>query len=456
MTPLTINDIIKATHAKLLGAAPPPTVAEISTDSRNCVPGALFFALRGDRFDGHDYLDGAFDNGAAAALISRQTQAPRDRCYLRVNDTTMALGELAAYYRRQLSSTVVAITGSNGKTTTKELTAHLLRRLGSVCKAEKSFNNHLGVPLTLLATDMSDASVVVEIGSNHPGEVSRLAQMVAPDIGVITSVGCSHLGNFGSEAAIASEKLSLFTHTRPGGIGIYNADTARLAPCSQMSDLRMVSFAINSAADICAENVECHGNHLRFSLNGRIDITLPLIGRHNVYNALAAIAVALCSGMTVEDLKGAFDDFAPPPMRLNVKSASGMTLIDDCYNANPSSMTAALEVLVDHPVEGRRVFICGDMLELGEHDTRCHYSLGLAIARAEIGHVIAVGQRGEYLLEGIMDAGKSGQRVDLFASSEQAAAAVEELLAPGDVVLVKGSRSVALEKVTAAILNNNS
>ena len=229
MTPLTINEIIKATHSELVGAAPPHTIAHVSTDSRSCIPGALFVALPGERFDGHDYLDAAFSSGAAAALTSRQIPPPRDRCYLRVKDTTRALGELAAYYRRQLGATVVAITGSNGKTTTKELTAHLLRRLGPVRKAEKSFNNHVGVPLTLLAADMSDASVVVEIGSNHPGEVGRLAQIVAPDIGVITSVGSSHLGNFGSESAVASEKLSLFAHIRRSGTGIYNGDAAWLS-----------------------------------------------------------------------------------------------------------------------------------------------------------------------------------------------------------------------------------
>jgi UDP-N-acetylmuramoyl-tripeptide--D-alanyl-D-alanine ligase len=445
---------------------PPAEVRGVSTDTRQLAPGACFVALAGERFDAHDFLEPARAAGAACAVVSegwlaavaagKRPGAPAVLPLLAVKDTLAALGLLARLHRRRFDIPVAAVTGSNGKTTTREMLGLILRTRGPALKTEGNLNNEVGVPLTLLQLAAEHRRAVVEMGMNHAGEIARLAAIVEPQLGVVTGAGPGHVEHFGSVDGVADAKAELYFALPANGVAVANADDPRMLRRAQASGRSLITFATGRGqrGDVVVLEVLAHGPEgLRFTLGlgqKEVEVTLPLVGLHNATNAAAAAAAAMALGFTDREIAEGLRAVQPVGRRLRVERLpSGVTLIDDCYNANPASMTAALRTLSDLTTAGGRpVAVLGDMLELGPLEEASHRALGEEVARAAR-HLAAFGPRSRLTAEAARAAGLA----DAFHTEDMAAlvAHVKAQLAPGDVLLVKGSRGNRLERLVDAL-----
>jgi UDP-N-acetylmuramoyl-tripeptide--D-alanyl-D-alanine ligase len=428
----------------------------ISIDSRSIKEGELFVAIKGDRFDGHDFIPDAMKRGAWGALVER---AVLEKKYVRlselknilpVENTLYALQEMAHLNRKKFSLPVVGITGSNGKTTTKEMLAGIFRQQGPVLKNEGNLNNHIGVPLTLLGLNASHKAAVVEMGMSAPGEIDTLARLVKPTIGVITNIGPAHLEFFGSLEKIALAKGELLGHIQTEGVAVLNADDQFCGLLNKKTGNRVVTFGIENKADVRAADIRQGEDFTDFILDaegsGR-KIRLRTIGRHNIYNALAAAAAALAAGLPAEAVKYGLDDFAPVAMRSEIKQLQGRTVFADYYNANPASMEAALEVLVSMKSGKKAVAVLGDMLELGTSSAEAHMQIGKKAALLGVDIVIAVGELSKRTAEGAREAGMPREHVFETQAHHTAADLLRTVSSPGDIVLIKGSRGMKMEKI---------
>jgi len=428
-------------------------VTSVSTDSRSAGAGDLFVALRGERFDGHGFLPQAAAAGCSAAIVARDADLPADvetgfaEGVIGVDDTTRALGELGAYHRLQLAAAVVAVTGSNGKTTVKRLIHHILSRERRGTCSPKSFNNAVGVPLTLLGASPGDDYVVCELGTNAPGEIAALGEMARANVAVITSVGPAHLEKLGSIDRVAAEKASILGAMADDAMAVVWSDSDELARAVRPYGRRIVRFGASADADLRLTDRRAMGRGQQFELNGRLWVDLPLPGRHNALNALAAIAVAQRFGFDQAEAAEALADFVAPDMRLQWLDVAGGTIINDAYNANPASLAAAVEVLAGCPGP-RRVLLAGDMKELGDQAEALHRQAGSALGAGGVDLLITVGVLGRYIA---MGAAEAGLDTASFGSSAEAAGALRGLLHPGDVVLIKGSRTMAMEQLIESI-----
>ncbi len=422
-----------------------------SIDTRTLEPGDLFFALEGESSDGHDWVAAAFERGAAAAVVRRDWDASSSaaRGFLfRVDDPAEALRRLAYEARRRWGGTVVAVTGSNGKTTTKEALAALLGSRGKVSKTAGNLNNELGLPLTLLRIDDESDAAVVEMGMNHAGEIRRLARLAAPNVGVVTNVSAAHVGYFDSVDDVAAAKRELVEELGEDGVAVLNADDDRVRAFAEIHAGRTVTFGESPEADFRVVEIEADAAGSRFELltrdGGRpVRFESKLPGRHNVLNIAAAIAAAAVLGMTVESLEGAVATLEAGAMRGRVYERQGVMVIDDCYNANPAAMAAALGLLEDVPAT-RRIAVLGEMLELGDRAGELHREIGRRAAFVD--RLLAVGGEARELLAGAAEAGLAPSQAEFFESAEEAGAALAGELRPGDAVLFKGSRGVGLER----------
>ena len=444
--------VVAGTAGTAVGT-PTQTLTGVSIDSRTLSPGQLFFAIQGPRFDGHEYLHDAMARGAAAAVVHRDVASPEGLPLVRVTDTTRALGDLARQVRRAASLPVVVITGSAGKTTTKEMTASLLGVRGSVLKTEGNLNNHYGLPLTLLRLEAEHAFAVLELGMSAPGELRVLSGIAEPDVAVITNVGPAHLEFFASVDAIAAAKAEVLEGLRPGGLAVLNGDDARLRRVGERVRQRVVWFGRDRRHDVAAENWQGTPFGMRFDLRleGRkVDVALPLAGPHFVMDFLAAAAVAHALGVSLEAIATAATTLRAVRHRGDVRRLEqGVTLIDDCYNSSPDALDAAL-VALSLAGPRRRVAVLGDMLELGPRGPELHRAAGEHAARsADL--LVAVGPLAQGFLEGARRGGLPESALVSFEDAAAAQAAVT-LLAPRDAVLVKGSRGVHLESVVEAIV----
>jgi UDP-N-acetylmuramoyl-tripeptide--D-alanyl-D-alanine ligase len=428
----------------------------VSTDSRTIRRGELFVALRGDRFDGHAYVPTAMEKGAWGAVVEHPApEAPQKQVRERANmivveDTLGALQELAAIHRRQFTIPVVAVTGTNGKTTTKEMLAAVLDVRGPLLRTEGNLNNHIGVPLTLCRLTMEHTAAVIEMGMSGPGEIALLTRLARPTVGLITNIGPAHLQFLGSTDAVARAKGELLEAMEPGGTAVLNADDRYFAALRQRFPGRTVSFGIGETADVRATEIARRGEATAFRLQfggGSQQVLLPAVGRHNVLNALAAAVAAIVLGMSLADVRTGLEAFRPAGMRSEIRQLKGRTVLADCYNANPASMEAALEALVSLAGGRRTVAVLGDMLELGDGAAEAHRGSGRAAARLGTGIVIAVGELGRFIAEGARQAGMDAARVFEAAGTTQAATLLREHSQPGDVVLVKGSRGMRMETI---------
>ena len=419
-------------------------VRGVGTDSRQISEGDLFFAIRGENFDGHDYVGEVLAKGAAGAVVERDIGV-EDARIIFVDDVITALGRLAGYYRDELACTVIAVTGSNGKTTTREMIHHILSKRYRSRRSRKSFNNHIGVPLTILSSETEDEFLIVEAGSNHPGEIDYLGHIIKPDIAVITQISETHLEGMGSIGRIAAEKASLVRHVRAGGAIVVNGDNQMLLRLISHPEATVFSFGESADNDMRLSSIKVRQQGIDFEVNGRFRFSLPVLGRHNAFNCLAAIVVARRCGFEMEEIAEDIKDFKLPDMRLAVRKINGITIINDAYNANPRSMLAGLGVLNEYPSSGRRIFCCGDMLELGEQAEGYHRQLGRHIGCSSIDMLIAVGNFAQKVAEEAISAGLPRKNVFVFSNAEQAGMRLKSLVAEGDVVLLKGSRGMKME-----------
>ena len=459
MRPTPLDEIRQAIHGRWMTvrSAVPVNICRVSIDTRTAGPGDLFIAIQGRRSDGHEFLARAADAGCVAAVV--RTGADVDEALARrfgggligVADTTVALGELAALHRSRFTGQVIAVTGSVGKTTVKEMIHHILGRVLSGSAAPASYNNHIGVPLTLLAAEPGSEYVVCELGSNAPGEIAALTRICRPDLAVITAVGPSHLERLGSVKRVAGEKAGVLGGMNGRrGMGVIWADSEDLDHAVRAYDTRLVRFGRSDHAEFRLTGWEGEGLSQRFQFNGRRWVELPLPGRHNALNALAALAVAMRLGLDGDQTADALADFPAPRMRMQVRRVGDVVLINDAYNANPMSMAAALEVLAG--VDGRpRVFVAGDMLELGADARQYHLQLGRRIAQAGIDSLVAVGPLARYIVQGADGDAGGCLQTRHYETAAVAAEGVADWFEPPAAVLVKASRAIGAECIADRI-----
>ncbi len=453
MIRLDVRTVAEITGGHLMQNGASVELQGISTDSRTLQPGDLFVPLRGDNFDGHDYLTQAIQNGAAAC-VSEEMLGGLFVPVIKVSDTLKALGDLAAAMRRKFAGPVIGITGTSGKTTCKEMLATILENLGPGLKSAGNFNNLIGVPLTLFGLQPEHRWAVVEMGMSERGEIARLAEIAAPKIGVITNIGAGHLENFEGLSGVARAKGELFISLPTDGIALVNADDPEVCMLPVANGVRKVLFGTSSEAAIRAERIEGHNGSVSFDLviDGVVQrVVLPLPGRHNVGNALAAAAAAWVLGVGRKDIVAGLEAFQPCPGRMELLELPGdIVVLEDSYNANPLSVHAALEALHDLGSPGRRIAVLADMLELGETAPELHYQIGhIAAERAD--WLFVYGSLAEDIGRGAIFAGLPEERVFTAKSHDELAERLLELLQPGDRVLIKGSRGMRMEKVTAAL-----
>jgi UDP-N-acetylmuramoyl-tripeptide--D-alanyl-D-alanine ligase len=456
MDPRPLSYIAQAVSGELLHGSPGALVSRLCTDSRAARPGDLFFALSGERHDAHRFLAEAARGGAAAVVAERdKLPAGFSSCaVILVRNTRRALGQLGARYRRDFDLPVIAVGGSNGKTTTKELIASVLRQQKNTLCCEASFNNEIGVPLTLLRLERSHQAAVLEAGSNHPGELAPLVQMIAPFHGVVTNIAREHLEFFGDLAGVAREEGMMAEGLSAGGTLFLNGDDGWAESLARRSAARVVRAGLSEGNDYRAVDIRSDDTGSVFEVRCRREqfngqYRIRLLGRHQAANALFALAVGAELELDRAQIQRGLADCAPPKMRLQLSLAGGVRLLDDTYNANADSMLAALETLRALPCAGRRVAVLGDMAELGASSGPAHAEAGRRAAELGLDQLFAVGTRAAQMAASARSAGLRNA-VD-FLDAEEAARAVNGFVRPGDVVLVKASRAMRLERITGTL-----
>ncbi len=418
----------------------------ISTDSRTVKPGDCFFAIAGENFDGHNYVKEAFAKGAVCAVVSQDVEGGT---ILKVDDTTKALGDLARHYRQKAGYKVVAITGSVGKTTTRQIVYHVLSQHFRVSQAQKNFNNQIGLPLTLLDADEKTQVVVSELGTNHPGEIAYLTRIASPDIAVITSVYSAHLDGLCDLQTIIQEKLSISEGLRPDGVFIINGDFDQLVSSHQAKSGKTAEFYTFGKSDGCdyrARDITNTGFGSSFTIDGT-QVNLPLAGTGNIDNALAAWAVCSQFGLTAEDFAQAVKTQPAVSMRAELLQIGNLMVLNDCYNANPASVKNALDILanLDSDRKRRLVFICGDMAELGPQTENLHAQLGPWIAKAGVKLVMAVGKYAKIAADAAKESAEYDLKTKSFEDTLSACNNLKDSIKEYDIILVKGSRTAKLE-----------
>ena len=427
----------------------------VSSDTRSISQGQLFVPLVGEHFDGHDYIDAALAAGAVGVLSSREL--PEDVPAIYVEDTMKAFLALAAGYRESLSAKVVAITGSVGKTTTKEMLSGILGTTYRVWKTQENHNNRIGLSQTILSAPADTEYLVLELGMNHFGEMSELTAVAKPDLVVITNIGTMHIEHLGSREGILKAKLEIMEGLRPGGTAVLCGDEPLLWGLHDLKADHIVYFGMeNDRCDIRALNVERPVGGSRFLIEGlgkHFDVYVPAEGQHSIKNALAAAAVAICCQVVPANIQQALSRFQNTGMRQKTYEANGYTIIDDCYNAGPESMEAAILVLGDKRTKGRKIAVLGDMLELGDRAGAEHYRIG-RIAANKTDMIFAYGPNSERVISGAITGGMKNNRALCFDTQEELVTALIARAKPGDVLLFKGSRGMKMEKVLAMFLEH--
>jgi UDP-N-acetylmuramoyl-tripeptide--D-alanyl-D-alanine ligase len=425
-----------------------------SIDSRTIQPGQLFFAVKGERMDGHDFVQQALDKGAVGAVVRKDELARYavKTGLLAVPDTLVALQTLGAAVRRLWGKPLIGVTGSTGKTTTKEAIAHVLSSRFRVLKSEGNFNNHFGLPLMLLKIEPEHEAAVIEMGMSHRGEIAALAKIAQPEIGVVTNVAPVHLEFFKSVAEIARAKYELIESLPAGGAAILNADDEYVSQFGRDFHGKVVRYGLHPSADVRAESIESQGAAGSiFNVvvaNSREPATLPLVGRHNIYNALAAVATGMERGLSLAEATGALATLAPADKRGAVVQLGNITVINDCYNSNPTALDAMVDTLAAMPAR-RRIVVAGEMLELGPSGEDLHRQSGRHMAKQGIDILVGVRGLAQQMVEG---AGGAGIRAEFVATPEEAGEWLVRETRAGDVVLLKASRGVKLERALEAVV----
>lgn len=444
---LSIREVVTACRGRLICGDDEVVISGVSTDTRTIEPGMLFIPIRGENFDGHKFIDKAIENGAAAVLteLGGEYSVPA----VRVEDTRRAMGRLASYYLNKLNIPTVAITGSVGKTTTKDMVASVLAKRYNVYKTQGNLNNDIGVPLTVFALKPYHTAAVIEMGMNHFGEISYLTSIVKPDVALITNVGVSHIENLGSREGILKAKCEIFEGLKSDGTAIVNGDDDMLSTL-RGSLKGLVMFGTNTSLDWYADNIRERGlEGIDCTIHGNgssvcFDVSISVPGRHMVLNALAAAAAGYALGMSAEEIKAGIEDFKPTKMRMDIIHSGDLTIINDAYNSNPVSAMAAVDVLAAE--EGVRCAVLGDMFELGSFAPKLHYELGEYTAKKGIDIIVAVGELSRELYEGAKQV--RNKNVYYFKTQEDFLENIDSIIHGKMTVLVKASRGMKFEKTT--------
>jgi UDP-N-acetylmuramoyl-tripeptide--D-alanyl-D-alanine ligase len=449
---LSADHIARVCHGRVVRNGRP--ARGVSTDTRSIAPGHCFVALAGDRYDGHDYIADALARGAVGLVVSRavpRTVLTSDVFIVRVKDTFEALQRLATDHRLQSAAKVVGITGSCGKTTTKEMLGQVLSAAMHTVRSPKSFNNRIGVPLTLFLIQPETRAAIVEIGSSGAGEVERLGTIAQPDIAIVTNVAEAHLSGLGSLGGVAREKSRLVASLRPEGLAILNGDDEACRAMVNETAARSLLVRLDREADWFATDARFHGLGTTFLLQGERPVTLPMLGTHSVYNALMTIAAAVAIGMELDAVLEALCRLPPASRRLEPKVVGRITIFDDTYNMNPASARAGLRALSGLRGRGRKIVVFGGMLELGTRSAELHTALGAEVARSGVDVLLTVGAEAAGIAEGARQAGMAPDGVRTAAHMSDAEDQLIELLQPEDMVLCKASRRFALDRLVDAL-----
>lgn len=495
MESLSIKEIAHAVNGKILCGDENQLITSVSTNSKNLEPGALFVPIIGEKVDAHDFIESVFQNGAVACFTSKHTQMEKERVYIAVNDTLEALQALGAYYRSKFNIPVVGITGSVGKTTTKEMIAAALATKFNVLKTEGNMNSQVGLPLMMLKFNREYEIAVIEMGMSEFGEMERLTPISRPEVAVMTNIGVSHIGQLKTRENIRKEKLNIINAFKEDSVLYINGNDELLhdileaseeinkslnnvnvgnvekdvknshistkidvseATYEKLKDANVVAFGTNPDCEYRAENIITINGETHFTLrNGKDDgeeIILQVLGVHNVYNALAALAVAAHYGIPATIAKEGLYAYKPIAMRGQIKEVHGITVIDDTYNASPDSMKGGIQVLLELDNVKRRIAVLADVLELGEHSYQCHYDVGAFIAEHAIDEVITIGKEAEVIAKAIKER-KGLAKTNSFMSNEDAISYLKQTLKVGDGVLIKGSRSMRTDLIVNALLS---
>jgi len=464
----SIKEIIKATRGDLITGSLDLKVGGISTDTRTLFKGDLFIALKGEKFDGHCFLEEALKKGAVGAVISEKVKS--EKITIKVKDTLQALGDIAKIHREKFSKIkVIAVTGSNGKTTTKEMLGFCLSKRFNVLKAKASFNNFVGVPLTLLEVKKDTRIVILEMETNILGGIRRLADVAKPSVGIVTNIGDTHLQFLKTRENVFKEKAELIKSLPDKGIAVLNSDDPYIVKMKELAKgRRVITFGIkNKSDDFRASHIKIKDMRLEFILNDQYKIRLNTILCANVYNALSTVAAThSVFGLNLKAVAAYLEEFRFPPMRMELVRLKDIEIINDCYNANPQSMREALLTFKNiHPVRntkssrrgnkisngvntsGRRIAVLGDMLELGQNSADFHYQLGKLCGTCQIDILVTVGNLAQHIANGAKEAGMLKKNILNFDDTRDAAHVLSNILKPKDVILIKGSRKMDMGKI---------
>ncbi len=461
MEPRTLQFLADASGGRLLQGVPETLATGLSTDTRNLLARDLYVALSGDRFDGHRFVGDAIARGASAVLV-QEDRVPTE-CdgvgVIAVDDPRRALGRLAARYREDFILPLIAVGGSNGKTTVKELLTSVLRQQFRTLSSKASFNNDVGVPITLLELDSTHEVGVLEVGTNHPGELAPLVRMVKPRHGIITSIGREHLEFFGDLDGVVAEEGSLAEALPAGGSLYVNGDCPEMDGIERRTRARVIRVGSSDSSQWRVQKFQMHKTGVSFHVDAPDaafggDYSLNLLGRHQAVNALFAAAVGMELGLSRAALQRGLTDCSSPAMRLQLRAGHDCLVLDDSYNANEDSMRAAIRTLMDLPGEGDRVAVLGDMAELGQHTAAAHQAVGRCAAESGVASLYAVGRMAAVTAEGARQAGMD--EVFEFDGVEQAGEALLDRVGSGAIVLVKGSRSCRLERLIEMLVGGKS
>jgi UDP-N-acetylmuramoyl-tripeptide--D-alanyl-D-alanine ligase len=455
---LTLAQLCDITGGRLRLAAMPPCHGELAhvgpivTDSRRVQSEMVFWGLSGPRFDGSCFAEDALVRGASGVVVAGRDVAPwPGRWSLRVDDALKALWDLAAWHRLQFTGRVVAVTGSVGKTTTRLMIDTVLRSTFTGTTSPKNYNNHIGLPLSLLRLESDHQYAALELGASAAGEIGKLAGLCRPQIGVITRIGEAHLGGFGTQQELAEAKAELLTALPTSGVAVLNGDDAWLRKLAGRTSARIVWIGRGPDCDLTAVDVCFADGRLQFRVDAQ-RYSIPVWGRHQLTTALSAIAVGLEFGLTPAEIAAALADFEPPVMRCQVTDAAGTKLIDDSYNASPTAMRAAFDLLREVDAPGERVVVCGDMKELGASSRQWHLQLGEeTVTRCGADRLIACGDHAEDVVIAARLAGMPAARAVAYREVEETISFVRHAVRPGSAVLVKGSRAMGMERVAEAL-----
>lgn len=447
MEKLNLSEVIRACHGSF-GYPADTEISDISTDTRTIGKNSLFIALKGERFDGHDFAAKAMELGAAAVVTERNVEGAK--CLI-VDSTAQALLDIAGYYRDKFDIPVVGVTGSVGKTTTKDMIALVVSQKYNTLKTQGNFNNEIGMPKTLFGLDNSHTAAVIEMGMSHKGEISRMSMCCKPNVCVITNIGVSHIENLGSQENILKAKMEILDGAKYDAPLVLCRDDKLLSKVEIYSDRKVYYYSVSKKdCDVYAAGIKTSDSGIDFTINykgGKIPARINCLGEHNVKNALAAFCVGLALDISPEDIVKGIGLFKPEGMRQNVRAENGVTYIMDCYNAAPDSMKASLSVLAQTQCKGKRYCVLGDMLELGKNAAKYHRTVGEYVPSSKADELLCFGENSAYYIEGAKDKGFAPENAKHFGTREALADYLKDKISEGDAVLFKGSRGMKLEEV---------